>query len=291
MDTTASSRRLLPLALLTAMAILAATLFLFAPSADTAPGDVADLGVTKADSPDPASVDGTLTYTIQVYNNGPQAASGITVIDRLPSSVVLINADSTGGGCVEQGNRVTCQLGTLAADTTKANAKTVTIQVRPTKAGTIDNNVSVDSLENDPVSVNDKAESSTLVQLVRASSCRGIASTVTGTPKADRLVGTSGPDVIAGLGGSDRIFGYTGRDLICAGGGADTVTAGPAADRVFGGAGPDALRGRGGPDLLAGNPGRDILLGNAGRDRIRGGAGRDVCVGGSGFDRVRGCIR
>jgi uncharacterized repeat protein (TIGR01451 family) len=287
METTSRSRRLLTAALVSAMAILAATLFFFAPGADTAPGDIADLGVSKSDSPDPVTVGSTLTYTIQVTNAGPQNATGVTVVDRLPSSVDFISATATAGNCAEQGNRVTCELGDLAA---KAAAVTVTIHVRPTKARAISNTVSVDSVENDPVAVNDKADATTTVKAAAAASvCRGVTATVTGTPRAERLVGTAGPDVIAGLGGGDVILGRSGRDLICSGGGADTVNAGTAADRVFGGAGNDVLRGRGGPDLLAGNPGRDVIFGNAGNDRLRGGAGSDRCVGGGGRDRERGC--
>jgi uncharacterized repeat protein (TIGR01451 family) len=287
METTERSRRPLAAALLSAMAILAATLFLFAPTADTAPGDVADLGVSKSDSPDPVTVGQTLTYTIQVTNAGPQNATGVTVVDRLPSTVDFISATASIGNCAEQGNRVICPLGDLAA---KAAAATVTIYVQPTKARTISNSVSVDSVENDPVATNDSATATTTVkEASQASVCRGVASTVTGTPRAERLVGTAGPDVIAGLGGGDVIVGRSGRDLICSGGGADTVNAGTAADRVFGGPANDVLRGSGGPDLLAGNPGRDVLFGNAGNDRLRGGAGSDRCFGGGGRDLERGC--
>ena len=287
MEKTSRSSRPLAAALLSAMAILTATLLLFAPSADTAPGDVADLGVSKTDSPDPVALGSTLTYTIQVTNAGPQNATGVTVVDRLPSTVDFISATATAGNCVEQGNRVTCALGELAA---KAAAVTVTIHVQPTKARAISNTVSVDSVENDPVAVNDTANATTTVkEAAQASVCRGVPSTVTGTPKAERLVGTAGPDVIAGLGGGDVILGRSGRDLICSGGGGDTVNGGSAADRAFGGAGNDVLRGGGGPDLLAGNPGRDVLFGNAGSDRLRGGAGSDRCVGGAGADRERGC--
>ena len=39
---------------------------------------MADLSVTKADSPDPVPVEAELTYTIVVTNSGPADASGVT---------------------------------------------------------------------------------------------------------------------------------------------------------------------------------------------------------------------
>ena len=265
---------------------------LYAPAADTAPGDSADLSIAKSDSPDPVLVDGLLTYTIQVGNLGPQAATEVVVTDDLPSHVTYVSASTSSGSCVHKGKQVTCNVGTLAADPTKANAITVTIQVRPTKVGTIVNTASVDSVENDPVAANDKAQASTQVAApAQPPSCRGTVATLVGTAGPDRLVGTGGPDVILARAGDDTIVGLSGRDLICANRGNDRVNAGPAADRVFAGMGADRVRGRGGPDLLAGNANADVLAGNAGDDRLRGGRGFDRCYGGAGFDRERGCER
>jgi uncharacterized repeat protein (TIGR01451 family) len=262
---------------------------LLVSAAKPAPNDVADLGVTKADSPDPVNVGATLTYTIQVTNIGPQTATGVEMIDKLPHHTDLLAATASSGGCQHKGTQVICQLGNLNDDPTKANAVTVTIQVRPTRAGTITNSATVDSAETDPIAANNKADATTKVIAPTAASCRGVAATIVGTPGADRLVGTGGPDVIAGLGGGDVILSLAGRDLVCAGGGNDSVTAGSAADRVFGNRGADRLRGRGGGDLLAGNAGRDVLKGNAGNDRLRGGSGIDRCVGGAGRDVLRSC--
>lgn len=267
-----------------AVAAFVAALLVASP-APSAPGDIADLSVTKTDSPDPVTVGGALTYTVVVGNTGPQEATNVVLNDRMPPHSDLVSATATTGKCEDKGTRVTCELGKLAKDATA----TVTIVVRPTKTGTIDNTASVDSVETDPVSINDTATASTRV--TAASTCRGIPATIVGTPGSDRLVGTGRPDVIAGLGGGDTVIGKAGRDLICSGGGNDRVVAGSAADRVFGGRGADRLLGRGGPDLLAGNPGRDVLKGNAGRDRLRGGAGFDRCIGGRGFDRERACER
>jgi uncharacterized repeat protein (TIGR01451 family) len=275
-----------PTAFLSLATLLAA--IVYAPS----PDNRADLAITKTDSPDPVTVGSTLTYTIQVSNLGPHEASGVIVKDDLPGGVSFLTATTSNGSCQRKGKKVTCAIGTLAADASKANAVTITIQVRPTKAKTIENTASVDGTEKDPAGKNNKAKvSTTVVAAAVVSSCRGIATTLTGTRKADHLVGTGGPDVIAGLGGNDTILALAGRDLICAGGGNDRVAAGSAADRVFGGTGADRLRGRGGPDLLAGNPGDDILAGNRGSDRLRGGRGVDACFGGAGLDRERGCER
>jgi uncharacterized repeat protein (TIGR01451 family) len=284
---TLQMRGLVPSTLLAMLAFAAA--LLAASPAQTAPGDVADLAVTKSDDPDPVTVDEVLTYAIVVTNQGPQDATGITVTDRLPSHSTFISATPTSGNCDRKGRQLTCDVGNLSGDATKGNTATVTVQVRPTRAGTIENTASVDSVETDPVALNDSATATTTV--LAASTCRGIATTVTGTPGGDRLVGTGGPDVIAGRGGGDRIIGLSGQDLICSGGGNDRVAAGSAADRVFGGRGADRLLGRGGPDLLAGNPGADVLEGDRGGDRLRGGAGFDRCLGGAGLDRVRRCER
>lgn len=265
---------------------------LFAPTAEPAPGDAADLAIGKADGPDPVAVGSTLTYTIRVSNLGPQGATGVEVTDRLPSQVELLSAAASSGSCTDKGKTVTCEVGDLAADPAGANAVTVTIQVRPRREGTIANSASVDSVEADPVSANDRAQTSTaVVAPLLMSTCRGVPATLTGTRKSDRLVGTAGPDVIAGLEGNDAIFGLAGRDLICTGSGNDRAGAGSAADRVFGGVGADRLSGGLGRDLVAGNPGSDLLFGNRGADRLRGGRGGDLCFGAAGVDRIRGCER
>lgn len=258
----------------------------------SAPGDVADLRVSKSDSPDPVTVEGVLTYTVEVANLGPQGATGVTLTDRLPGSVDFVSASP---GCDLQGRRVICNLGALAANG-QDSRKTVEIRVRPRRAVTIRNTAEAESVENDPQAANSEDTETTTVNPAAppppaAATCRGRTATVVGTGGSDQLLGTGGRDVIAAFGGDDLVIGLAGRDLICAGDGDDDINGGSAADSAYGGPGRDQLVGRGGPDLLKGNAGNDALRGNRGNDRLRGGRGSDLCRGGAGFDSLRSCER
>ena len=51
----------------------------------TCPPPTADISVTKTASPEPIQVNGNLTYSIAVRNNGPGVASGVTLSDTLPA--------------------------------------------------------------------------------------------------------------------------------------------------------------------------------------------------------------
>lgn len=251
----------------------------------------ADLRISKSDSPDPVALNGQLTYTIGVENHGPDPATGVTVVDRLPGSVGLVSVAGPPSACATQGGKLICSLGSL--DPVGVNyggaPATITIVVTPRRTGTIRNYASVRADQRDPSRGDNRAVAATTV--LGAPTCRGRPATVSGSAGDDVLFGTSGPDVIVALGGSDRIVARAGRDLICAGVGSDRVRAGTAADRVFAGPGRDRVLGQGGPDLLRGAGGNDVLKGNRGADRLRGGRGIDLCRGGPGADSIRGCER
>jgi uncharacterized repeat protein (TIGR01451 family) len=122
----------------------------------------ADLGVTKADAPDPALVGQPLVYTLTVSNSGPNTATGATLTDTLPANVVFNSATATQGSCTETGGVVTCSLGAINSG---SNA-TVTINVTPQAAAagtTLTNNASVTATEIDPNAANDSAVATTMV--------------------------------------------------------------------------------------------------------------------------------
>lgn len=264
---------------------------LLGPGASLAAPGTADLRIAKVDSPDPVVAGSTVTYSLEVENRGPDPATGVTVVDRIPQGVDLVTATAAGGQCSSQGRKVTCTLGDVpVAGGPYATARTVSVAVIPRRVGTIVNTATVRGGQKDPAKADNKATATTQV-VGPTRTCRGIPATLVGTRGEEILVGSGGRDVIAAFGGDDTIYAFAGRDLVCAGSGGDLVGGGTAADRLFGGSGGDRLLGRGGPDLLKGGFARDLLRGDRGADRLRGGPGPDRCQGGRGLDSVRGCER
>ena len=109
----------------------------------------ADLSITKTDSADPVAVGGNLTYTVTMTNNGPSAATDVTLTDTLPGGVTFVSAMPSQGTCSGTAT-VTCALGTISSGA----SATVAIVVTPTTAGTITNSASVTANETDPDTAN-----------------------------------------------------------------------------------------------------------------------------------------
>jgi uncharacterized repeat protein (TIGR01451 family)/CSLREA domain-containing protein len=111
---------------------------------DTRVQGIADLSVTKSDDPDPVMAGSDLTYTITVTNNGPNAATIVTLTDTLPTGVTFVSASP---GCIFSApNTVICALGTLSVN----DSVDVTIVVRPNTPGIITNTAEVTAIEEDP---------------------------------------------------------------------------------------------------------------------------------------------
>ncbi|MCI0615146.1 PQQ-dependent sugar dehydrogenase, partial [bacterium] len=115
-----------------------------------------ELALTKSDSADPIDIGANLTYTIQVTNNGPEDATGVTVTDTLPGSVTFVSASP---GCSEASGTVTCVIGNLDAGSNVS----VQIDVIPTQAGAISNTATVTGNESDPFPANNSDTEDTLV--------------------------------------------------------------------------------------------------------------------------------
>ena len=65
----------------------------------------ADLALSLTDTPDLLTVNGQLTYTITVRNNGPGTATGVQVVDSLPPGATVFGpASSSQGACERYGD-------------------------------------------------------------------------------------------------------------------------------------------------------------------------------------------
>ncbi len=124
----------------------------------------ADLSMDKVASVNPAVVGDAFTYTLTVFNDGPDAATQVVVTDQLPASLEFGSAIPSQGSCGESGNLVTCQLGTIADE----GSATVVITVTPTEPGPLANTAVVDSQLDDPIPDDNEEEEDTEVDPRRA---------------------------------------------------------------------------------------------------------------------------
>ena len=124
----------------------------------------ADLTLGKHDSADPSKVNKPLSYYLNIKNKGPDDASGVKLVDNLPSSAKFVSSATPQGTCAYNSSkhRVTCQLGDVA----RGAALRVTIVVKPTQTGRLVNRASISSTSPaDPNLSNNSAGSTT--QIVR----------------------------------------------------------------------------------------------------------------------------
>ncbi|MDJ0700974.1 MAG: outer membrane beta-barrel protein [Woeseiaceae bacterium] len=152
----------------------------------------ADLGITKSDSPDPVLGGQNLTYTITVTNDGPDAATGVTMTDTLPSSIAVtfVSATPSQGTCTELSDVVTCSFGDIANG---ANASVV-IEVTTPVVGVdtfISNSASVTATQNDSNPSNNSITEATTVVPLQPDQA-DLAVTLTDTPDP---VFSGGPQV------------------------------------------------------------------------------------------------
>ncbi len=242
----------------------------------------ADLQLDIADTPDPVPEEAVLTLDFTASNNGPTAATGVSLTATLPASASFMSLISTQGICTETSGTVACDLGNLAASA----SATVTVEVLPSAAGTITTDGSVDADQGDPNLTNNADSEETVV--TASTLCNGLPATIIGTSGDDVLTGTSGPDVIVGLGGNDIIDGLGGADTICGRSGDDTLIGGSGTDVLRGGTGTDLVIGGAGDDWLHCGADIDTLIGKTGNDVLYGGADSDNLDGGAGVDELRG---
>jgi uncharacterized repeat protein (TIGR01451 family) len=127
----------------------------------TSINEVADLAITKTDTPDPVVAGETLSYSLAISNNGPSDAGGITITDTLPTGVSFASASP---GCSQSAGVVTC---TLAGLSSGANlARTIVVTVNSATTGLLSNSVEISGNQFDPDSSNNSDLITTTVNAV-----------------------------------------------------------------------------------------------------------------------------
>jgi uncharacterized repeat protein (TIGR01451 family) len=132
----------------------------------------ADLAITKTANPDPVDQGTNLQYTLQVTNNGPATAQGVTVSDPLPGEVSFVSVSTTQGTCsyTVATTTVSCSLGTVSVGglvliTINANANTFSSAALSTNTATVSATTGDPNLTNNSASVTSTIAAPTAVQL------------------------------------------------------------------------------------------------------------------------------
>ncbi len=119
----------------------------------------ADLHVTGS-SPEPVNTSAAFAYSIQVLNEGPNAASSVSLSDVLPGNAAFGGSSTTQGSCNGSGP-VNCSLGTINS------GQTVTVTINVTAPGspmTLTNQATASSSTFDPDSADNAATTYTTVR-------------------------------------------------------------------------------------------------------------------------------
>ncbi|WP_448573437.1 CARDB domain-containing protein [Trichothermofontia sp.] len=267
--------------------------------------DLPDLTITKADTPDPVLVGGTLTYTLTVTNvAGGVPATNIEVKDTLPSGFNFLSTGVSGGGFTasQSGDIVTFSGGSLA----DGESATLTITgSAPQEAGTLTNTAVVDP--NNQIAErnedNNTATAMTTVATVPPIPPMPTPPNIPGpgfpnvpgfpnfpgfppvfvppalTPTIEPPPGGALPPIYLSTTSPNNFRGTEAPEFIYGG---------PFDDTIDGAGGNDTILGREGRDLLIGGNGSDKLFGNQGDDRLYGGDGDDTVYGGKDNDFING---
>jgi len=111
----------------------------------------ADLAVSQSAEGGPVTVGQELVLNLRITNSGPDPATGVRLLDTLPSGLRLVSASPSQGSCSAKGaGPLDCSIGTLASGSTA----TVRLTARATVSGTQTNRAEVNANESDPAPAN-----------------------------------------------------------------------------------------------------------------------------------------
>ncbi len=138
------------------------TLHQFDLYTNTLPTIVADLSITKTDSPDPVTTGDDLTYTVTVTNNGPDTATSVIVTDNLPAETTFVSCASTGGGvCGGSGNNRTVTFASLTSGGSETITFVASVNCSVADGTVISNTATVSAFTFDPDPTNNSSTTTT----------------------------------------------------------------------------------------------------------------------------------
>ncbi|HEX7295600.1 MAG TPA: hypothetical protein VF251_07595, partial [Pyrinomonadaceae bacterium] len=117
----------------------------------------ADLTVTKSGD-EAVSVGGTITYSIAVFNGGPDPATGVELIDAIPANTTFVSASADSGGTVLfDGTILTVTFASIPVFESASFSLVVRVNSDVPRGTTITNTVSGRSNALDPQSFDNSA--------------------------------------------------------------------------------------------------------------------------------------
>ena len=143
--------------------LFAALVCVFAsPLSARAQSASADIVVFKS-APETIQLGGEISYTLSVFNAGPDDAVNVVLTDALPANTTFVSASSNDGSVVFDGTTLTFTVATLAFDSTAIATFVVRVNDNAPRGTIISNTANATSDTPDPDSENNSATALTAV--------------------------------------------------------------------------------------------------------------------------------
>ncbi|MCO6043879.1 SpaA isopeptide-forming pilin-related protein [Aeoliella sp. ICT_H6.2] len=123
-----------------------------------------DLVIDKEVDLSAVSSNGSLVYTIDVTNNGPSTAFGVSFLDTLPTGVTFDSGSTTVGAVSHSAGEVTANLGDIASGATVT--VTINVDVDASATGTLTNTASVSATDESDTSNNTAMAATTVEETI-----------------------------------------------------------------------------------------------------------------------------